>query len=177
MKEKVEPLPSSDSKLTLPPNFSTIYCDIMRPRPIPFTLRCWSSWTNPNSLNSLSWFSLGIPIPVSITDIFRNFLSVSSPLIISIFVYTLPCWVNFSALAWIPSSTCIILCSSQQIMGLSSPSSSVPILRNSAWNSKSLSLAFWRYMLMTFSTLSLMLNTRWFFRNLFPLIWAKSRRS
>lgn len=63
--ENVEPLPTSDHTLTVPPIYSTIYLQIDRPRPLPdgFCLRCYSKLLK--FINKLSSLSSGIPQPKS----------------------------------------------------------------------------------------------------------------
>ena len=53
----------------LPPQASTIRLQIKRPKPIPFGFRLWTSSIVENSRNNFGIFSLGMPKPVSVTEI------------------------------------------------------------------------------------------------------------
>jgi hypothetical protein len=50
-----------------------MFSAITRPSPIPLRLSFFLSYKNPKSLNNLFWSSYSIPIPVSITEICKNF--------------------------------------------------------------------------------------------------------
>ena len=112
---KTEPTPGYDTKLILPPNISTIFSEITRPRPIPLVFIASVSFTNPNSLKSLSWSCCLIPTPVSSTSIWRNFCSY----VINIWalISILPVSVNFKAFDYRLSKTCWILFMSVDIWG------------------------------------------------------------
>ena len=64
---KVVPCPGSLSTLISPPIKFTRRSHITSPRPVPPYLRVIEESTCENALNSLESFSLGIPIPVSLT--------------------------------------------------------------------------------------------------------------
>ena len=68
---KVVPYPSILSTVTVPPIFSIILLQMLRPKPVPwaFTFECSSSF--PKSINSLERFSFLIPTPVSEMSIFN----------------------------------------------------------------------------------------------------------
>jgi hypothetical protein len=57
-----------------------------------------------------------MPIPVSATEIFKNFSKLTRFSISTIMV-TLPFLVNFNALLYRPNKTCIILYSSENMIG------------------------------------------------------------
>ena len=144
----------------------------MRPSPMPLMFIFWLSLTNPKSLKSLQWSCSGIPIPVSFTDILRNFSCLSFETISTI-VLTSPFWVNLMAFDWRFISTYIILYSSQQISEewlIIEVKLSSEILTNSTSNLKFLSLAFWACIYITFFIVSLMLKVAKFCRNIPDLI-------
>ena len=151
----------------VPSNWRTIYSEITRPKPTPFLLSYWVSFTKPKSLNSLFLSYSGIPIPVSLTDILRYLSSLIFSM--SMIIVTLPEVVNLSALDWSPRSTCITLYSSvltMQLCNYDNSLSSSDILLYMTLNKMSLSSAFFLWMHITFSIDSLMSNIVIFFLNL-----------
>ena len=163
----------------LPSNCSTIYWEIIRPSPMPLMFTFWLSLRNPKSLKSLQWSCSGIPIPVSITDILRNF-SWSSFKTIWIIVLTRPSYVNLIAFDWRLIRTCMILCSSQHIWAewpTIEDSWLSEMLKNSTSNLMPLCLAFCACISITLRTVSLMLKVLKFYLNIPDLIWEKSSMS
>ena len=95
LKVNVDPFSSSDSKVMLPLYCFTIWSAIMSPRPIPFVFMCSESLTKPKSLNSFPWSFLSMPMPESMTDIYKNLLPSCSK--ISTLILTNPFCVNLRA--------------------------------------------------------------------------------
>ena len=72
---KVVPLPSWLSKVTVPPNDSVMRLTTGKPKPCPF------DFVVNISVNILSWTFLGIPTPVSATDMTVSFASLCASIV------------------------------------------------------------------------------------------------
>ena len=68
------PLKRIELSWIVPPIFSTNYLHMLKPRPIPYVdiVVPFKSLIKPNNLKSLSYFSLGIPSPLSEISVCKN---------------------------------------------------------------------------------------------------------
>ena len=99
VKLKVVPLPTpSDSTLTVPPDRSTIYLTIVKPKPMPSLLISAVRYNLPKRVKSLGKSYFAMPVPVSRTCTDKYFSSSSTPGFREAMISINPCFVNFIAL-------------------------------------------------------------------------------
>jgi len=120
---KVEPTPSYDLTFIFPPMASQMRLHIVRPKPVPALFRPWDDFRTPKCWNRRGKLEALIPIPVSTTEICRNwgksplsedyrFSSASLAPGCCLTLTTIemvPFWVNLSAFETKLMSTCLIL--------------------------------------------------------------------